>query len=74
MALDLDRLQEVDAIVGDSHGEDSLEPARTRGELAAAIAEGGGIDHQHLGLGILELEELVCPRSQRMQPGDAEPG
>jgi hypothetical protein len=50
MAFDLDRLQEIDAIVGRSHGEDRLEPARLRGDLAAAIAEGGCIDHQHLGL------------------------
>ncbi|MGY4466660.1 hypothetical protein ACVWWK_002342 [Bradyrhizobium sp. LB9.1b] len=74
VAFDLDRLQQVDAIVGRSHGEDRLELPRLCGELAAALAEGGRIDHQHLGPGILELEELVSSRPQRMQPGDAEPG
>ena len=33
VAFDLDRLQEVDAIVGRPHGEDRLELARLRGEL-----------------------------------------
>ena len=42
-------------------------------EFAAAIAERVGIDDQQSRLGILDLEQLIVQRAQRMQPGDGEP-
>ena len=66
-----DGLQEVDAVAGGPEREHRLEALGPGGELAAAVAERRGIDHQHLGFGILELEQLVVERAQRMQRGDA---
>jgi len=69
----LDHGQEIGAVGRGPQGEDGLEDLRSCRKIAAAIAEGGRIDHQHLGLGILELEQLVVQRAERMQIGEREP-
>ena len=69
----LDRLQQIDAVTGRTQGENGSDAGCPCRQLAAAIPERVGIDHQQLRLGILELEQLIVQRTQRMQPGDGEP-
>ena len=65
--------EQIDAVVGRAEREHGLQAGGLRGEFAAAVAERDAVDHQHLRFGILELEQLVVERTQRMQPGDRQP-
>ncbi len=69
----LDRLQQVDAVIGRAERKDGFHAERLGGEIAAAIAERDAVDHQHLRLGILDLEQLIVERSEGMQPCDRKP-
>ena len=69
----LDRLQQVDAVIGRPERENGFQARGARREFAAAIAEGDAVDHQHLRFGIFQLKQLIVQRPQRMQPGDRKP-
>ena len=56
MAGGLDRSLQVDAVIGGTECENGFEARGFGREIAAAIAKAHGVDHQHLGLGILKLE------------------
>ena len=72
-ACALDRLQQIGAVIGRAEREDGFQARCPGGEFAAAVAERHAVDHQHLRFGILQLEQLVVERAQRMQPGDRQP-
>ena len=69
----IDRGQQINPASGRTEREHGLQACGLGRQLPAAIAKRIGVDHQHLGFAILDLEQLVVERAQRMQPGDRQP-
>ncbi len=65
--------QQIDAVAGGAEREDRAQVGCPGGEITAAIPERIGVNDQNLCFRILDLEQLIVERAQRMQPGDREP-
>jgi hypothetical protein len=62
----IDRGKQVDAVIGRAKREDGFQAVRPGCEVAPAIAERIGVNHQHLCFGILDLKQLIVERPQGM--------
>ena len=55
--------QQIDAVAGGAEREDGAQAGCLGGEIAAAIPERIGVNHQNLRFRILDLEQLIVERA-----------